>query len=890
MLPLPFKRFLPLLLISFCWGIAPRSLHAEPDVNPELEALDDSRRALELYRQGTPEAWRSAIALWDESLSWWEAAGDQAQITQTLTWLGAVNYRLGNLDAAQKIYNRLLTLHRQTGDRFSEAQTLSALAELQEIQGQYQQALQTQEQALALWQTQTYRSGEALSLNHLGRLAQTLGEPEQAREYYEQTLAIVRTVENRQGEAATLNNLGQVYDRQGKTAEAIAQYQAALQLWEQLGNRRNQAAALNNLGYAQTANEPESAQANLEQALKLWQAVGDRRGEASTLSNLGVLLAQKEQYLAAQQYQEQALKLRKATGDRLKEALTYYRLAQVKRQLGKQQPALQDIRAAIAIVENLRTTIERQELRTSFFATQQDYYEFYIDLLMELDAQNPNQGYAAEALKASESAKARSLLDVLVAANADIRQGVSPQLLEREQVIQAQLDAAEKRRISLFAAQAGGTSNSSDRGLEVLAIAISQEISRLLVEYEQVQSNIRLTSPHYASLTQPQPLSVTQIQRQVLDADTVLLEYFLGRDRSYLWVVTSKGITSYRLPGREEITRQTRRTYRQLGRAMPPERLLSRLTTMSETLLAPAAQQLQGKRLLIVADGILNYLPFAALQDPEQLDALDYTPLIADHEIVMLPSASTLGILRREHRDRPPAPEQLAILADPVFGLDDDRVTTKTGSKLEIPTALARAAAEANVVLSRLPFTREEAETIAALFDPKETITALGTQANRNFVTNPDLNQYQIVHFATHGLLNSATPELSGLALSLVDRQGEPQNGFLRFHEIFNLDLNAELVVLSACQTGIGPVVRGEGAISLTRGFMYAGAERVLVSLWNVDDEGTARLMETVYQEMLDKGLTPAAALRAAQQKLASSEQWRSPYYWAAFTLQGEWQ
>ncbi|MGB0561824.1 MAG: CHAT domain-containing tetratricopeptide repeat protein [Spirulinaceae cyanobacterium] len=888
---------MPLLLISCCWGIAPRSAQAEPDVTPdtlELDAQDNFTRGLVLYREGTPAAWRSALSLWKESLEWWEIQEDETQIAQTLTWLGLVQRRLGYLGEAQSAYDRLLILYRNQGDHFSEAQTLSSLAELYEIRGDYEMALQTQEQALELWQAQTYRSGEALSLNHLGRLAQTLGEPERAIEYYEATLAIVRAVENRAGEAAALNNLGQVYDGQGKTEEAIAHYQNALEIWQDLGDRRNQAAALNNLGYAQLATAPDPAKLQLEQALKLWQAVGDPRGEASSLSNLGVLLAEQEDYRAAQTYQEQALKLRQTTGDRLKEALTYYRLAQVKRAQNQPQSALKDIRAAIAIVETLRTRIERQELRTSFFATQQDYYEFYIDLLMELESEQPGQGYQAKALQASESARARSLLDVLVAANADIRKGVSPQLLEREQAIAAQLDAAEKRRIALFAAQANASQNNTDpggsRSLDTLAVALSQEIGQLLSEYEQVQSNIRLTSPQYAALTQPRPLTALQIQRQVLDDETVLLEYFLGRDRSYLWVVTPTGITSYTLPGEAEITRDVRRVYRQLGRATPPDRLLSRLAPLSEMLLAPAADKIQDKRLLIVADGILNYLPFAALQDPDQLDASDYNPLIQDHEIVMLPSASTLDILRREQGDRPSAPQQLAILADPVFGLDDERVKTKVGTGVYIPTSLARAAAEANVVLSRLPFTRQEAEAIAALFDPQKTITALGTKANRSFVTNPELNQYQIVHFATHGLLNSTTPELSGLALSLVDAQGDPQNGFLRFHEIFNLDLNAELVVLSACQTGVGPVVRGEGAISLTRGFMYAGAERVLVSLWNVDDEGTARLMEQFYQEMLQEGLAPAAALRAAQQKLASSEQWRSPYYWAAFTIQGEWQ
>jgi CHAT domain-containing protein len=153
-----------------------------------------------------------------------------------------------------------------------------------------------------------------------------------------------------------------------------------------------------------------------------------------------------------------------------------------------------------------------------------------------------------------------------------------------------------------------------------------------------------------------------------------------------------------------------------------------------------------------------------------------------------------------------------------------------------------------------------------------------------------DLGRYRIVHLATHGVLNAEQPELSGLVLSLVDEQGRPQDGFLGLHEVYDLNLPAELVVLSACQTGLGKEIRGEGLVGLTRGFMYAGAERVLASLWNVNDSATARLMKLFYEGIFSKGLSPAAALRAAQLELSKRSQWRSPYYWAAFVLQGEWQ
>jgi CHAT domain-containing protein len=239
------------------------------------------------------------------------------------------------------------------------------------------------------------------------------------------------------------------------------------------------------------------------------------------------------------------------------------------------------------------------------------------------------------------------------------------------------------------------------------------------------------------------------------------------------------------------------------------------------------------------------------------------------------------------------------VLADPVFGSNDKRFPgaisqqesrgdiSKQGDLQE--QQLARSARESDVTFKRLPFTRQEADRILSLVPEAARMQAFDFAASRATATSPELSQYQIVHFATHGILNSLNPELSGVVLSLVDDKGTPQNGFLRLHDVFNLNLPAELVVLSACQTGLGQEVKGEGLVGLTRGFMYAGTPRVLVSLWSVDDEGTSELISRFYKKMLQEKLQPAAALRAAQIEMWQEKRWQAPYYWAAFTLQGEW-
>jgi CHAT domain-containing protein len=319
--------------------------------------------------------------------------------------------------------------------------------------------------------------------------------------------------------------------------------------------------------------------------------------------------------------------------------------------------------------------------------------------------------------------------------------------------------------------------------------------------------------------------------------------------------------------------------------------------------------------LLIVAEGALQYIPFGALPKPVTRDSwfvnrrsnhesrvTNHEPLILDHEVVMLPSASVLGVLRRELSGRQPAAKTVAILADPVFESDDFRVKkapTKAEKQTEKPPATSLPApgllpdgdrmmdAFGLETLERLWFTRYEAEWIADFVPPAGRLKALGFAANRTTATSPDLSQYRIVHFATHGFLNSEHPELSGVVFSLVDEQGQPQDGFLRLHEVYNLKLNADLVVLSACRTALGKDVKGEGLIGLTRGFMYAGAASVVASLWKVEDKATAKLMRRFYQKMLVEGRRPAAALRAAQ--VAMWQEKKAPYYWAAFVLQGEW-
>ncbi|MBX9259506.1 CHAT domain-containing protein, partial [Desmonostoc muscorum CCALA 125] len=583
----------------------------------------------------------------------------------------------------------------------------------------------------------------------------------------------------------------------------------------------------------------------------------------------------------------------RAVGDRGGEATTLSNMALLERDRGNLKQAQTHIQAAIEIIEDLRTKIANKELRASYFASVQDYYKFYTDLLMELHKKDPSKGYDALALQVSDRSRARGLIELLTEAKIDIKKGIDPTLLAEERRLQLQINAKEKLLSEL---------SSKKETPEQLLTNTKQQIEDILQQQRELQIQIRAKNPEYADLIYPQPLTLKQIQQQ-LDKDTLLLQYSVGEERSYLWAVTPDSLYSYELPGREKIDKAAKNLYDNYLKnpgmqGVSPEETAKAANELSQLILAPVADKLEQKRLVIVGDEALQYIPFAALTtSTKSADGSDYQPLVVNHEIISLPSASTIAILRKQITGRTKAPKTLAILADPVFSANDQRVTGKSSNVANnnIDLQLEESALKRSTrnikrsEIQRLEGTEQEAREILKLVSPSESIQAFGFDANYNWATSDQLSQYKMLHFATHGFLDSTDPELSGIVLSLIDKQGKPQRGFLRLNEIFNLNFPAELVVLSACETGLGKEVKGEGLVGLTRGLMYAGAARVVVSLWSVDDEATSLLMSQFYSQMLQQGKTPAAALRAAQLKMWEQEKWRNPYSWSAFTLLGEW-
>jgi CHAT domain-containing protein/tetratricopeptide (TPR) repeat protein len=863
---------------------------------------------------------RKSLEYYDRALTLWRSLNDTYIEARTLHELGYAYAMLGEAQKALEIYEQALRGWRKLDNRQRMADTLNSIGGCYEIFGEWQKAMENYDQALALYQTGGDRRSVARSLNNLGFIYEQLSESRKAMEYYDRALTEWRKVGDRNQEARTLMNTGFAYARMNAPQKAMECYQQSLQLRRAENDRRGEGIALLLMGDLHAASDPRKALEYYDQSLQLLRTTEDRWREAAALRGLGTVHTSLGDLPRAQDYLNQALALSRQVGNQSGDAQTLYGLARLENVRGDFAAALRWVEPAIALVERMRADIGSQRLRASYFASTQKFYELQIGALMRLHQSRPAEGFDALAVQASERARARSLLESLVESRVDIRAGVDAALLERERDLTIRLNSKATRQLELSA-------NSPQLA------ALKQEISQLENELEISRAAIRKDNPHYDALVQPQPLTLAKIQQQ-LDDGTLLLEYKPGDERSWLWAITNRTLKTYELPKRELIELAAARfrnhlTARSLsGKGETPDQRRRRISEadaqfpeaakqLSAMILDPAAGQFAGKRLVVVPDGALHYVAFAALPAPETAGQGDeatgikiprsvaqslnrLTPLIAAHEIVMLPSASVIATQRRDLAGRPISPKLLAVLADPVFHIEDERFgrnAKRPASATQEASPLSRSIEHLSEEavgglarkLPRLPFTRREADRILALAPADAVFKATGFKASRQTALDPELGRYRYLHFATHGLLDSERPGLSALALSMVDDEGRPQDGFLRVNDVYNLKLPVDLVVLSGCRTGLGKAVNGEGLVGLTRGFMYSGAARVVVSLWNVDDQATSELMARFYRKILKENQPPSSALRMAQVEMWRQRRWRAPYYWATFALQGEW-
>ncbi len=888
---------------------------------------------------------RQAQQMLEQSMKSPSAPGGFLIEIHALNSLGSIALSQGEIHHAITNYLKILERSRQNGLQNFEGMALSKLGRIYSSIGEYQQALDYLNMGQRLHRSQL---DMAFSLNNTGKIYLATGDTAKSVELFQQALAIAQRSGNQILIADTLNNLGLSSMQSGRSQEALDYFQQALDISRDHGIKPEVVESLTNIGKAYGAQgKIDLALSNFQASLELTREIGNRNSEMINLAEIGAIQILSGNMGLAQAYLDPALKLSQDLYNPRYQAEILYSLARVSYASGDLQRAQRQIKAAVEISEKLRNKFISQEMRASFLGTVQNYYRLYIDTLVKASRSADDQ-YSAEAFQVNEMARARSLLETIVESRVDLRAGVANELIELETKLRQKIE--------------GKSELLSRKNNDWQTIQnIREEIASLESELEQVVSNIRKQSPSYAALTFPKPLSVADIQREVIrDDNTLLLEYSLGKEDSYLWEISRTEFRLHRLLSGDKIE-ETAKNFYQIVSKRPARGAGQRNAEMkeivetgqklSQMLLGPVAHRLNGQTLIVVADGALQYVPFSALPLPDATHEARttkqqgagkaasiqgknaYLPMMLNHQVLGAQSATSLAILTSQLKDRPVAPRTLAVMADPVFGKYDDRVVNhvrtgahrfraiageqersfgagefelkadarrKSSPRLAAPAPETESKEPGNkttegtahtgnrTLIPRLPYTRDEANAILKLA-PGDSLCALDFKASRSLAMDQVLGQYRYLHFALHGTFDSKHPQNSGLLFSTVDERGQSKNGLLTVKDVYNLKLPAELVVLSACQTGLGREIRGEGLVGLTRGFMYAGARRVVASLWNVNDAATSTLMKEFYQRMLQGNESiPGEALRSAQIAVWKETKWQAPYYWAAFVLQGE--
>jgi CHAT domain-containing protein len=827
----------------------------------------------------------TAVLVVPASASGPQAPVHNAQELQALTLRAEAAFTAGDLETSVSILRERRARATQLGDAHAEAWTVKQIAYYARVLGDYDLMLESAQEALRLYLTTGPADEGWLTV---GLAYEALNASRDAAKAYDNAHALQTGTPS----GVWLDRSGQMWEKAGELSLALARYEDAVRLDQARGilngqlRSRARAAAL----LADTGDRPR-ARAHLEAIDALIDAsgtpagamvlqllglayfnLGERptalrylndaeaavsRGQIVTLDHLrtiGLAFLRVSSPERAMDCFTEAIALADQGHMPLQQARLRAFRASAARDAGRFVEARADLEWALPVFESARASVTRPQLRAEYFGTLQRHYELYIDVLMRL-------GEAPRALEASERARARLLAEVLISSGVDTRLRAPEGLLSEEADVRRRLTTLSERRQAL----AGTTGRTAAQRM------LSAELRAAEQRFDEIQARISAARPETAGLLRPTTPDLHTIQG-LLGADAVLLEFALGETRSYLFVVTGDSFNSFQLAGRDVIETAARRLHSRVSRRPPStvssDPSMADARSLAELVLADARPLLRGRRLAVVSDGALQYVPFHVM------------PELATAEIVHLPSASVLALQRGLWDGRPPASKRAIVLADPVFTADDPRL----GRQAVTAPPSDRAAAS----LPRLTFSRREAQAISTSFPGEAVFVATDFAASKDLATSAALLNYRIIHIASHGIVDTAQGQTSALVLSQVTDKGRPRDGRLGLHDIYTLRLSADLVVLSACETALGPEVRGEGLTGMARGFMHAGARRVIASLWKVDDAASSELMKAFYGAV-QRGDSPSAALRHAQAHVRAQSRWRDPYYWAGFQLYGDW-
>lgn len=805
------------------------------------EVQDKRGEGLSLVMQGDllmiANRYAEASAAFKNAEAIWRELADPVELATALVDQNFLAIRQGQFQNALVLLNEAQTLLvEKEAEPYLAAKLTNSFGEIFEAYGQLDTALSYYRESLWLFRDVGHDvRGGATAGFKVGRVLASLGNFDAARQQIEESLTAATVTDNAQTIGLCHEELGKVLLQAGSYDPARLEFQTAISYFTKNNDHRPRARAEIYLGQTEyLLGNLTSAGATYQKALAFFTKNPDYTNEAALRFGMGKLALQQGQLDKAEEH----------------------------------------LQRSIDLTERLRENASSKDLRSSFLASVHDRYETYVEWLMTRYAQDRKQQYAVEAFETAEKGRARSLLDLLSGYQRELRQPSDSSLLVEEDKLQkAELKLVDDRTRLL-----------SQGGTEKEKADVEQKLREVRTQLETLEARIK-SDERFNDLLRPTPLSYERIRAEITDADTSLLSYSLGAGKSFAWVVTKDGLNTYELPDKKSIEDAANQLLKRLKTPTKNDseqtQLQSAIDQVSRLVIEPVAAKLQTPRLIVVADGILQYVPFQILKT----SASAPEPMIARFDIVDTPSASALAIVRRERAKRQPGSQLVVGFGDAVFSAEYSpqpiKVDTDSSDERSKQTSRFRD-------LPRLFNAQRELRAIGDLAGNDSTFY-VEYNATREKFLSVDLSHFRILHVVTHGVLNDQQPELSGLVLSQVDGSARPIDGFVSLADIYKLRAPVDLVVLSACHTALGQNLRGEGLIGLTRGFMYAGASGVVASLWQVDDRATAELMKYFYTNMLQRGMGPAAALRAAQNEIRSQPKWSSPYYWAGFTFQGDY-
>ena len=832
----------------------------------------------------------------DQAMAIWGKTPDRLGEVSTLIDLNYVSSSKSEFASAYEYLARALRISRSTGDEFAEARVLSDLAnyylhvdELAHARDSFNESLQI------LAKTGSVNLG-AMVLDAFGYYLENLGDPG-SYSLYKRAAFLGQSAEHPMLHAVILSDLSRASIAENRPFQALRYADNERQLVLGLHEELMISQSLRDIG------EAYMAAGNASLALKYFtdgidpKLLGSNSAErANTKIEIARALERLGRDPEALDAYREAASLSQSIASTRAEADARYHIARLEIAEGRLDLALPEIDKSVSLVESLRTKVSADDTRVLWFASFHSIYTLYIDVLMQLSSQATDPAMARKGFQIAEQSIARSFVELMH--SAQVEHGNGQDLIREDSSIRRLLaeKTTEESRM-LGASLDTGSVNK-----------IASEISDLHERATEIETKLRAEDPEYFQM-QVAPLGVDQVQSLIGDGD-IVLEYSLGTSRSYLWAISKDGFSSYTLPPESAIEALVRRFRKAVVSPPGPqaEREVSSSTGDTESeeslafelgriLLAPYPDLDRFKRIVVVADGTLQYLPFGVLivKSRTHDSEAKFVCVADDHEITNLPSMTALSVLRSRRKLNGSPTKGLLMFADPVFESDDPRIDSARYIKRSSATNRAAATigsgyqSNSTQHFPRLPGSRQEAAAIAEVAPKQGAEILLGFEANRSRAESHDLQNYRFIHFATHSVFDDEHPESSGVILSLFDHDGNPEDGYLRLRDIYNLKLSADVVVLSACDTALGRNVKGEGIVGLTRGFMYAGAPRVLATLWRVDDDAAGEFMKWFYIGIFQKQESPITALREAQMEMRNQARWRSPYYWGAFVLEGEW-